>query len=275
MTLVLGGFVGVFGLAIGSFLNVVIYRVPAGISVIAPASACPGCGHAIRRRDNIPVLSWLLLGRRCRDCRAGISARYPAIELITALAFAAVALGAAPAIATAPSALAASSAVAELALLLYVAAISVALAMIDIDTHRLPDAIVLPSYLVVAGLVASAGVLSGHPERLAVAAIGGAGSVLFYFILAFAYPGGMGFGDVKLAGVLGIVLGWFGWGPLAVGSISAFVLGGVFGIALLLLRRAGRKSGLPFGPWMLAGAWVGVVAGEPLARLYLSLVGLA
>jgi leader peptidase (prepilin peptidase)/N-methyltransferase len=95
-----------------------------------------------------------------------------------------------------------------------------------------------------------------------------------YFLMAIAYPGGMGFGDVKLAGVLGLFLAWLGWGELLVGAFAAFVLGGVFSIILLAFRRAGRKSGIPFGPWMLAGAWVGIFLGDSIFAGYLSLFGL-
>jgi leader peptidase (prepilin peptidase)/N-methyltransferase len=98
--------------------------------------------------------------------------------------------------------------------------------------------------------------------------------LLLYAILAFAYRGGMGLGDVKLAGVLGLFLGYLGWAPLVVGAFAAFLLGGLFSIVLLVLRRANRKSGIPFGPWMLGGAWVGVFFGAPVALQYLSVFGL-
>jgi leader peptidase (prepilin peptidase)/N-methyltransferase len=157
---------------------------------------------------------------------------------------------------------------------LYLAAVSVALTLIDIDTHTLPNRIVMPAYLVVSVLLAVASLLNGEPERLVQAAIGG--GVLFglYLLMALTRPGGMGLGDVKLAGVLGICLGWLGWGALAVGAFSAFLLGGVFALALVILGRANRKSGIPFGPWMLAGAWVGIFFGDQIAHGYLSLFGL-
>lgn len=269
------GTVGVFGLAIGSFLNVVIHRVPIGLSVIRPASACPGCSTPIRGRDNVPLLSWLLLGGRCRACRMRISARYPAIEAITGLIFLAIAAAAAPELVLASSTPDLVGRVLLLAELLYMAAISVALGMIDIDVHRLPDAIVYPAYLVGTTLLTTSAVVLGEPQRLATAAIGMAASVVFYGCMVLIYPGGMGLGDVKLAGVLGMLLGWFGWPQLAIGSIAAFALGAAFGVVLMLMKRAGRKTGIPFGPWMLAGAWIGIGLGEPLARSYLSLVGLA
>ncbi|TPW71718.1 A24 family peptidase [Schumannella sp. 10F1B-5-1] len=268
------GVLGALGLAIGSFLNVVIYRVPNGLSVVRPASACPGCDTPIQGRDNVPLLSWLLLGGRCRSCRMRISARYPAIEAVTGLAFVGVALVFAPAIVTADSPAKAVAAALVLGALLYFAAISVALTMIDVDVHRLPNAIVYPAYPVLAVALVAAAIVGGEPGALLPALIGAAGSLLFYFILAFAYPGGMGLGDVKLAGAVGMLLGFFGWPQLAVGVAAAFVLGGIFGVVLIAIRRGGRKTGIPFGPWMLLGAWIGIFAGEPLAQAYLTLVGI-
>jgi len=251
---------GVLGLLIGSFLNVVVWRVPRGESVVRPPSACPRCGHEIRRRDNVPVISWLLLRGRCRDCAAPISVRYPLVEAFTGALFVGVVwwFGVSWAV---PA-------------YLYLAAISVALALIDLDTHRLPNAIVLPGYVVAPVLLALASWNPGGASdwgALGRAAIAAAALYVFYFVLAL-YPRGMGFGDVKLAGVLGFFLGWIGWGAVVVGAFGAFVLGGVFGIVLLVVGRAGRKSGIPFGPWMLGGAWIGIVAGQAVADAYLGLM---
>lgn len=267
------GFGGVLGLVIGSFLNVVVHRVPAGMSVVAPASACPRCGSGIRRRDNVPVLSWLLLRGRCRDCAAPISVRYPLVELATAAFFVVVALRFLPD-GAADGATAAGQTVLLLALL-YVAAVSVALALIDLETQRLPNAIVLPMYPVLGVLLAGASALTGDWAAL-VRGVGGL-AVLggVYLLLAIAVPRGMGMGDVKLAGVLGLLLAYLGWGPLAVGAFGAFLLGGTFGIVLMLVRRTGRGVGIPFGPWMLLGAWIGAFAGEPVWHAYLALLGLA
>lgn len=268
--------VAVFGALIGSFLNVVILRVPAGRSIVSPPSACGSCGAAIRPLDNVPVLSWLVLRGRCRDCRAAISARYLLVEVATALFFAGVAwflLAGTRADAAGAGGQAASTAL-VLAAFLYLAAISVALALIDLDTHRLPNSIVLPAYPVGATLLIGGALVAGQPERLVSAAAGGVGLFVLYLAMASLYRGGMGFGDVKLAGVLGMYLGWLGWGALAVGAFGAFLLGGAFSLALLLLRRAHRRTAIPFGPWMLLGAWVGVFAGEPIAAAYLALFGL-
>jgi leader peptidase (prepilin peptidase) / N-methyltransferase len=251
---------GVAGLLIGSFLNVVIWRVPRGESVVRPGSRCPGCEAPIAARDNVPVLSWVVLRGRARCCGEPISPRYPLVEVVTALSFGAVAAW--------------TGLSWVLPALLYFAAISVALTLIDLEHHRLPDAIVLPSYPVAAGLLALASIATGDYERLVRAGVAGVVLFAFYFLLLMIYPSGMGFGDVKLAGVLGLYLGWFGWSQVVVGAFLGFFLGGVIGITLMLAGRANRKSMIPFGPFMVAGAWIGLVAGEPAVRWYLQGAGL-
>lgn len=270
MTLTLG----LLGALIGSFLNVVIARVPAGRSVVRPASACGSCGGEIRWHDNVPVISWLLLRARCRDCGAPISARYPLVELGTALFFALVAVLFVPPVLTAvtPSEALASSL--ALVAYLYLAAISVALAAIDLDVSRLPNKIVLPAYPVGIALLGAAALLGGDLGRLGMAAIGMVAMFAVYLVLALVSPGGMGLGDVKLAGVLGLFTGWLGAAPLIVGFFLPFLLGGAFSLALLATGRATRKSGIPFGPWMLAGAWGGILAGNAIASWYLEMFGL-
>ncbi|MDJ0334130.1 prepilin peptidase [Salinibacterium sp. G-O1] len=269
--------VGAFGLLIGSFLNVVVYRVPARQSIVSPPSACPQCATPIRRRDNVPVLSWLILRGRCRDCQAPISRRYPLVELATGLFFAAVAAwftlvwlpAAAPATTSQQV-----GAVVLLVAFLYLAAVSVALALIDLDHRILPNSIVLPSYLVGAVLLAAAGLLTADYSALLSSAIGAAAMFGTYFLLALIYPRGMGMGDVKLAGVLGLFLGYLGWQELVVGAFAAFFLGGIFSIALILMRRASRTTAIPFGPWMLLGAWVGIFFGTVIMGAYLQLFGI-
>lgn len=251
-------FAALIGLLIGSFLNVVVYRVPAGISVVSPPSACPRCDHPIRPRDNVPVLSWIVLRARCRDCHAPISVRYPLVETGTAVLFA---------IATAVT-----GPIWSLPLVLYMCGLGVALTLIDLDVHRLPDALVLPSYPVVGTLLVLAAADPGGTSdwQLLLRALLGAlvlGGV--YLLLAVVKPGGMGMGDVKLAGLLGAVLGAIGWGALAVGGFAAFLLGGTAGIVLMIVGRAGRRTAIPFGPWMLGGAGVGALWGPQLWSAYL------
>ena len=252
--------VAVTGLAVGSFLNVVIWRVPRGESVVRPPSACPGCGAQIRSRDNVPVLSWLLLRGRCRQCGTSIAVRYPLVELLTAALFVVVTLrfGFDP----------------VLPAYLYLVAVGVALAAIDLDHRRLPDALTLPSYPVVAVLLGLGALLGSDSGDWLRAVLGGAAMFAVYFALCFAYPAGMGFGDVKLAGVLGMATAWIGWGPWAAGLFLGFLLGGVFGVLLMARGRGGRKTAVPFGPFMLAGALLAVLVGQRLAEAYLSLSGL-
>jgi len=270
LAVVLVGLAGVFGLLIGSFLNVVVYRVPAGLSVVRPASACPSCGHEIRGVDNIPVVSWLVLRAACRDCGSRISARYPLVEAATGVLFAVVA---AVVIARTGAGSVATVSV-SLVAMLYLMAITVALALIDLDTHRLPDAIVLPAYVVLLVLLAVCSATTGDWSALLRGVIGMLLLAVGYFALAVAVPGGMGMGDVKLAGVLGLVLAYLGWGPLAVGAFGGFAFGAIFAIGLVAARRAKRGSGIPFGPWMLAGAWLGILAGDGIWSAYLGLIGL-
>ncbi|WP_353049903.1 A24 family peptidase [Microbacterium sp. Marseille-Q6648] len=154
---------------------------------------------------------------------------------------------------------------------LYLASVSIVLALIDLDTHRLPNAIVLPSYIVGGLLLALASLLTGDWVALLRGGIGMAALYAFYFVLRLVRSDGMGGGDVKLAGVLGLYLGYVGWGALVVGAFVAFVIGGIYGVALMLMRRASRKSAIPFGPWMILGAWVGLLVGEVIARWYIGL----
>jgi len=266
--------VGTFGAFIGSFLNVVVYRVPLGRSVVTPASACGACGHAIRWYDNIPLLSWLLLRGRCRDCGSGIAARYPLVELGTAVFLGVVAWRFVPEIFATGSSTDALAAALQMVAYLYLAAISLALAVIDLETHRLPNAIVLPAFPVGLGLLGIVAALTGAWTPLLTGLAVAVAFAALYAIPAFVRPGAMGMGDVKLAGVLGLYLGWLGLVPATVGLLAGFILGGLAGLAMLLVGR-GRTAKIAYGPWLLAGAWVGILFGEPLAEAYLSLYGLS
>jgi leader peptidase (prepilin peptidase)/N-methyltransferase len=250
--------IGVAGLLVGSFLNVVIHRVPRDESLLRPGSRCPRCEAAIRPWHNVPVLSWLVLLGRCDRCGERISARYPLVELATAVLFVAIT--------------ARFGITLQLPAYLYLAAITIALAMIDFDVKRLPDAIVFPSYLVGALLLIPAAVAHADWWSAGRGLIAMAALFAFYLAIAMVYPGGMGFGDVKLAGLLGLYLGWLGWSSVVVGTFAGFLLGALVGVALVAARRAGRKSALPFGPYMLAGAMLAVFAARPIASWYLSLI---
>ena len=249
-------YVAIIGLAIGSFLNVVIWRVPRGESVLHPPSACPRCGARIRARDNVPVLGWLVLRGRCRDCGNPISVRYPLVEAATAVLFAVMAVR--------------SGWDWELPAYLYFAALGVALALIDFDTKRLPDALTKSAWVVTPALLGLAAALGDHPGALVRAAVGAAAVGAFYFVVWFAYPAGMGFGDVKLAPTVGAYLGWVSYGATGVGVFFGFLYGAAVGIGVMALGKAGRKTKIPFGPFMLAGAFTGILIGQRLADAYTS-----
>jgi leader peptidase (prepilin peptidase)/N-methyltransferase len=249
---------GVLGLLIGSFVNVVVHRLPRGESLVRPPSRCPDCSAPIRAWQNVPVLSWVALRGRCAGCDGRISIRYPLVELGTAALFVGV---------TARFGISW-----VLPAYLYLAAVAMALAVIDLDIQRLPNRIVLPSYLVGAALLAGAAALGGDwaPAARAVLAM----SVLYggYWLLASVYPEGMGFGDVKLAGLLGLYLGWLGWSSVWIGTLTGFLLGAVVGIGLVLTRRATGRTAIPFGPAMLAGALLAIFGAAPVAAWYGSLL---
>lgn len=245
------------GLVVGSFLTVVTYRVPTGGSVISPKSACPLCGSEIRMRDRIPAANWLLLRARCRDCGGPIPARYPVIEIGTGLFFVVVGMRfglswALPAF-------------------LYLAAISIALAVIDLDVKRLPNVLVLPSYAVSGALLLLPAVAEGMWSQYLSAWLGALVLFAVYFGLAWIYPAGMGFGDVKLAWLLGLYLGWLGWGVLVVGAFFGFLTGAVAGVGLMVFADAGRKTKIPFGPFMLAGAWIAILWGQSIVDWYVGI----
>lgn len=238
--------IGLLGLVVGSFLNVVIHRVPKGESLSRPPSRCPSCGAAVKPYDNIPVVSWLLLRGRCRNCGAPIGARYPIVEALTAGAFAGAALT--------------RGVDDDLALWLPFAAMLIAVAGIDLDHRIIPNKIVLPA--AIWGLAAT---ILFRPDNVDDSLI--AGGIAFAALLAtaLAYPAGMGMGDVKLAGVMGIYLG----SGVAPAMLVAFLVGSIVGIAIVAREgRAARKKGVPFGPFLALGGLVGIFAGPELVDLY-------
>ena len=238
--------VGIGGLIIGSFLNVVIWRLPRGESLIRPQSTCPSCGARIKPYDNIPVVSWLLLRGRCRNCGASISPRYPIVEALTGAVFVGVALT--------------RGVEDDLAVWLPLAAVLIAVAGIDLDHRIIPNKIVVPA--AVWGIAATA---LFRPDNLDDCLIAGAAAFLALFLAALAYPAGMGMGDVKLAGVMGLYLG--SW--IAPAMLVAFLVGSVVGIVIVAREgRDARKKGVPFGPFLALGGIVGILAGAELVDIY-------
>jgi leader peptidase (prepilin peptidase) / N-methyltransferase len=241
-------FAGVLGATVGSFLNVVAYRLPRRESLVRPGSHCPGCGTAIKAYDNVPVLGWLLLRGRCRSCRTGISPRYPVIEALTGALAVTVVL-------TKHSAH-------DIVLGLVLIAVLVPVALIDLEHRIIPNKITLPAAVAAVALGAALD-LRGVPEQL----IAGAGAAGFLLFFVLAYPRGMGMGDVKLAGVLGLFLGW------SVGvAILAAVLVGTFVGSLVMARvgvEKGRKTAVPFGPFLAFGGVVALLVGPAIVHWYL------
>jgi len=237
----------VLGLCVGSFLNVVIARVPQGRSVVHPGSACPRCGKAIAWFDNIPVVSYVLLRARCRQCGEPISLRYPLVELLTGLLFvlAAWELGAGLHL------------VAGLALI----AVLIAITAIDLDCQLIPDVISLPG--IVLGFLLSA--MAGQPRWLdsLIGILVGGG---LFFVIIVASRGGMGGGDMKLGAMLGAFLGWK---LVLVAALLAVLSGGLVAVILLALRSKGRKDAVPFGPFLALGGAVSLFWGVPLLEWYL------
>lgn len=244
----------IFGLIIGSFLNVVIWRVPRHESLIQPGSHCPKCDRPVGAYDNIPVLSWILLRGRCRHCSQSISVRYPLVELGTGLAFGVVGVWIGPSVLLIP--------------MLWFVAAAIALFLIDIDVHRLPNTIVLSSWCFVAGGLVLTALVESSIDSLLRAILGSLALGGAYLGLALLVPAGMGMGDVKLAFLLGLVLGWFGWQELLVGFFAGFLFGAVWGVALMVGGRATRKSAIPFGPFMIIGAFVALAWGANIAGAY-------
>jgi leader peptidase (prepilin peptidase) / N-methyltransferase len=248
----------VLGLIVGSFLTVVVARLPVGESIVRPRSRCPSCGAEIRAIDNVPVVSWLLLRGRCRRCRARISAEYPLTELATAGLFAAAAALVQPLYA-------AGLAAPFLGIML-------AVGLIDVRHRVVPNRLVYPSLVLFA-----VAIVTGDLFDLGVGAVDAAIGLGLYgvplLLVALVVPHGMGMGDVKLAALIGLVLGSFGLSYVGVAA-GVGVIGGGFGalIALAILG-AGRRDQIPFGPFLAGGAVVATLAGPGIADAYLSLLG--
>ncbi len=239
---------GALGLIIGSFLNVVAYRLPRGESVAFPASHCPSCETPIKPYDNVPVLSWLWLRGRCRSCHTSISARYPLVEALTAALLVAVVLD--------------KGADSDAWLGIAFVILLVPVTLIDLDHRIIPNTLMLVGTVVSVALLllTDPGALTEH--LIAAAAAGG-----FLLIAALAYPGGMGMGDVKLAGVMGLFLGR----NVAPALLAGFLVGSLVGAAIMAVKGVakGRKTQVPFGPFLAFGGLVGLFAGDAIVEWYL------
>jgi len=244
------------GLVFGSFLTVVTYRVPKGESLVAPRSRCPICGTRLRNTDNIPIVSWLLLRGRCRSCGARISPMYPLTELATAGLFAAAALT--------------FDRVWVAVMMAPFLGLMVALAVIDIRHRIIPNRVVYPSLLTFAAYILIVGLAGGGLDviRAAIGMLAYGGALL---VVAFISPRGMGMGDVKLAALIGLVLGSVGLRYVTVAAGAGILLGGV-GAIVALIAGASRKKAIPFGPFLAAGALVAAFLAPQISSVYLRYV---
>lgn len=245
---------GLLGLAVGSFANVVIRRVPRRESVVAPGSRCPGCETPIRPADNVPVLSWVLLRGRCRACGASIPVRYPLVELGGGLLFAAAAWKlqldwSLP------------------AFLVFLATL-LAVALIDLEHYIVPNRILVPVVPTTVALLALAAALDGAWSDLGRGLAGGAVAFAGLLAVHLISPRGMGMGDVKLSLLLGLFLGWLGWGHVALGLFLGFLFGAVIGVVLLATGVRSRREAVPFAPFLAAGSVVAVLVGAPILDWY-------
>jgi len=239
---------------VGSFLNVVIHRVPQRESVVRPRSRCPGCNTQLAERDNIPVVSWLLLRGRCRTCQMAISPRYPLIELLTAVLFAAVgarfgAEWAVPAF-------------------LVLAAVLTAVAAIDLEHFIVPNRILLVAVILGVPLLVVGAAGGDGWDDVSGAAVGAAIAFSLLLVVNLAYPRGMGMGDVKLAGVLGLFLGFLDVGHVFLGLFMGFLLGAVGGVTLIASGVRTRRDHIPYAPFQAGGALFVVLFGRPILDWY-------
>jgi leader peptidase (prepilin peptidase) / N-methyltransferase len=241
---------GLFGLAIGSFLNVVIYRVPRHQSIVSPRSACPKCATPIRERDNIPIVSWIVLRGKCRTCREPISIRYPLVELTCAALFAGAAarLGynwALP------------------AFLIFLASL-LALSAIDVELLVLPKVIIYPTLLALAVLLTVAAGVTNDWHRLLIATLCAVGWFVVFFAINFASPRSLGFGDVRLSLVLGLGLGWLGIRFVILGFFAANLVGAIIGLVLIATKKMSREQPIPYGVFLALGAAIALYAGPEI-----------
>jgi leader peptidase (prepilin peptidase) / N-methyltransferase len=245
----------VAGLVVGSFLTVVVERVPERRSVVRPGSACSNCGTRLAARDLVPVVSWLIARGRCRQCGAAIGAEPLVVELATAVVF--VSFGFRFGWSW------------ELPAFLVLGSALVALSAIDFRTKRLPRGITHTAALLAAPWLVAAALVADEPSRIVTALVGAVASFIAFFAIFVLARGGFGDGDVRLAPLLGLHLGWIRLGLVPLGLFLGFLLGAVVGVVMLVAGRAGRRSALPFGPFMAAGAVIAVLFGEPMVDMWL------
>jgi leader peptidase (prepilin peptidase) / N-methyltransferase len=238
------------GLAVGSFLNVVIYRVPRQESIVSPRSRCPTCSRPIREYDNIPVISWLILRGHCRNCGAAISPRYLVVEVLGAVLFGGLA--------------ARMGFVWELPAYLVFLSSLLALSCIDLELLVLPKRVIYPALILVTTLLAVASAATHDWDRLLIGGVCATAWFAVFFVMNFTSPRILGFGDVRLAPLLGVALGWIGWRYVVLGFFAGNLIGAIIGLSLIAAQRMKREQPVPYGVFLSAGAALAVFAGPEI-----------
>ena len=241
--------VAVAGLVIGSFLTVVVHRVPQGTSIATPGSCCDACGHRLSALDLVPVLSWVVLRGRCRHCNVAIGVEPVSIELVTAALFVLMAFRFDDTRAVVPA-------------YCILMAVLVAQTWIDLRTQRLPREITYTGLVLGAVALVVGSVAIDEPQRISMAALGAAIALAAIWLIRTASKGGLGDGDVRLAPLLGLYLGWLNPGIVLVGLFFGFIAGAVVGVTMMATDHAGRRTAIPFGPFLALGTVVAIFVGQ-------------
>ena len=257
MSAILEAAAGVFGLVIGSFIGVVVDRLPRQESIVSPPSHCVACSAPVRAYDNIPVVSYVVLRGRCRACGARIPPRDALLELGIGILFVLLAWRLTSAWA--------------LSAYCVLAAAVVGISAIDVEHMRIPSTLVYSTAVLGAPLLVLASAGTHHWSALLGALIGGAVAFIAFFTLFFAVPKGIGFGDVRLAGLCGGFLGWMGYREVIVGFLISFIVAGVPAAVLLAMHKVNRRTQIPFGPFLAAGTVITVLFGAPVIHAWASL----
>jgi len=245
-----------FGLVVGSFDNVAIFRIPEGKSLWAPRSFCPNCGHTIVWYDNIPIVSYLLLRAHCRNCNEPISWRYPLVELVSGLLFLAV------------FAKVGFQWTAELLPYLFMVTVLIIVSAIDLQQQIIPNKVMYPSIVVALAAMGAVSLVRGDYHIITDSLIGFAVIAVPWALLAMVFPRGFGMGDAKLAAFTGIILGWR---SEVVGFFIGILLGAIISVILMAAGKKSRKSRIPFGPFLAAGALIALFWGQAIWDAYLKL----
>lgn len=245
---------GGFGVLVGSVLTMLVYRVPREQPLLWRSSHCPSCKEALRARHTVPLVSWVVLRGRCVHCHERVSVRYPLIELGTGVLFAAITLR--------------FGVTVQLPAYLFLAAVGLVLGLIEFDVRRLPDSVVLPSYVVSVLLLMPAGAADADWRTAARAMVSMAALWLVFFVLALAYPAAVEMGDAKLAGLLGLYLGWLSWGTVLIGTFGAFFIAAVTTGSVAVGRRGSSAYAVPFAPCMVAAAVLALFVAVPITSWY-------